>query len=201
MNDKASLPSIEDARSFHGHLCPGLALGYRVARAALAALSCGRPRDEELVALVENNSCAVDAIQVVTGCTFGKGNLVFKDHGKHVYTFFDRESGRGVRVSERYRSLDDDTGSGESGRPMSSRKPARVPDQALEGKMPAKIEAILTAPQDDFLTITKVTDQPPAKARIEPCEDCAECGEATMVSRLVQVGGRRLCRECSTREE
>nr|WP_279383444.1 FmdE family protein [Methanobacterium formicicum] len=24
----------------------------------------------------------MDAIQVITGCTFGKGNLIFKDYGK-----------------------------------------------------------------------------------------------------------------------
>jgi formylmethanofuran dehydrogenase subunit E len=27
--------------------------------------------------------CAVDAIRFLTGCTFGKGNLVHLDHGKN----------------------------------------------------------------------------------------------------------------------
>ena len=75
--------NFDDAVKFHGHACPGLAIGYRVANLALKELG-GRARDEELVAIVENNSCAVDAIQLICGCTFGKGNLIFKDFGKQV---------------------------------------------------------------------------------------------------------------------
>ena len=71
---------------FHGHLCPGLAWGIRVSEAALAMLG-PRSQDEELVAVVETDSCAVDAIQYLTGCTFGKGNLRYLDHGQNVFTF------------------------------------------------------------------------------------------------------------------
>ncbi|NIP44160.1 MAG: formylmethanofuran dehydrogenase, partial [candidate division Zixibacteria bacterium] len=53
----------------------------------------------ELVAVVENDSCAVDAVQVLTGCTFGKGNLFFRDYGKQVYTFFRRPSGDFLRIA------------------------------------------------------------------------------------------------------
>ena len=73
--------NFEDTVKFHGHACPGLAIGYRVANLALKEFGL-RARDEELVAIVENNSCAVDAIQFICGCTFGKGNLIFKDYGK-----------------------------------------------------------------------------------------------------------------------
>src|SRR5574340_197535 len=99
---------LRDTIQFHGHLCPGLALGYRVAKAALRELDAERPGDEELVAVVENDSCAVDAIQFITGCTFGKGNLVFRDYGKHVYTFYNRRTGVGVRISEDYQGFRND---------------------------------------------------------------------------------------------
>src|SRR5512147_1538276 len=99
---------LRDAIQFHGHLCPGLALGYRVAKAALRELGAERPEDEELVAVVENDSCAVDAIQFITGCTFGKGNLIFRDYGKHVYTFYDRATGKAVRISEDFRGFEND---------------------------------------------------------------------------------------------
>ncbi len=92
------MKSFDEVVAFHGHACPGLALGYRVALYALRKLA-GRASDEELVAIVENNSCAVDAVQVMTGCTFGKGNLIFRDYGKQVYTFIDRTSGSGVRIA------------------------------------------------------------------------------------------------------
>src|SRR5512143_3431096 len=99
---------LRDAIQFHGHLCPGLALGYRVAKAALRELDAERPQDEELVAVVENDSCAADAIQFITGCTFGKGNLIFRDYGKHVYTVYHRRTGKGVRIAEDYRGFEND---------------------------------------------------------------------------------------------
>jgi len=89
---------LETAIRFHGHQCPGLAMGLRVSLVALREL--GKPaKDEELVAIVENSSCGVDAIQVLTGCTFGKGNLIFRDFGKYVYTFMNRETQRALRIS------------------------------------------------------------------------------------------------------
>ncbi len=92
---------LQQVIRFHGHLCGGILLGYRAAKAGLERLGARRAEDEELIAIVENDSCAVDAVQVLTGCTFGKGNLFFRDHGKHVYTFALRPSGRAVRVSRK----------------------------------------------------------------------------------------------------
>jgi len=91
----------KESISFHGHECKGLAWGYKVAMYALEKLGYDRSQDEELVAIVENDSCAIDAIQFVTGCTFGKGNLIFRDYGKHVYTFYSRNTGRGIRISRK----------------------------------------------------------------------------------------------------
>jgi len=93
--------SWEDAKKFHGHECGGLTLGYKVATFALERLDFDRSSDEELVAIVENDSCAVDGIQIVTGCTFGKGNLIFRDYGKQVYTFFNRNTGEGIRITRK----------------------------------------------------------------------------------------------------
>ena len=87
-----------EAVAFHGHICPGLATGYRAAEIALALLRSGRSEDEELVTIAETDACGVDAIQVLTGCTAGKGNLLFKDHGKHAFTFINRKTGAAVRV-------------------------------------------------------------------------------------------------------
>ena len=90
------IKSFQDAIAFHGHACPGLALGYRAAQYAMDALRAGRSDDEELVCIVENDACGVDAIQVVAGCSVGKGNLVLHDLGKHAYTFIDRRYNRAV---------------------------------------------------------------------------------------------------------
>ncbi|MGB4281752.1 MAG: FmdE family protein, partial [Methanosarcina thermophila] len=90
--------NFDTAVQFHGHVCPGLSIGYRVAVLAAERFK-DRSKDEELVAIVENRSCAVDAIQAINGCTCGKGNLIFKDHGKHVYTYFKRGDNKALRIS------------------------------------------------------------------------------------------------------
>lgn len=84
---------LKHAVEFHGHFCPGLAIGYRVAE--YVGEHYPRAEDEELV---ENNSCSVDAVQAVLGCTFGKGNLVYRDFGKQVFTFYSRGDGKALRI-------------------------------------------------------------------------------------------------------
>ena len=101
MGDTKLPQDLVEAVRFHGHLCPGLVLGYVASRVGMDRLGTSRSADEELIAIVENDSCAVDAVQFLTGCTFGKGNFFFRDHGKHVYTFALRPSGRAVRVSRK----------------------------------------------------------------------------------------------------
>ena len=98
-NCTVMMKPFSDVTKFHGHICPGSAIGYKAAEAGLNELKSHCSQDDEIVAIVENNSCAVDAVQVLTGCTFGKGNLLFKDHGKQVYTFIIRTTNEGVRVS------------------------------------------------------------------------------------------------------
>jgi len=53
-------------------MCGGLLIGYRAAKAAMRFINSSFSKDEELVAIVENSSCFVDAVSVITGCTFGK---------------------------------------------------------------------------------------------------------------------------------
>ena len=83
---------------FHGHICPGLSIGYRAAKLALDKIAEKRAADEEVVAIVETDACSADAVQVLTGCTFGKGNFIYKDYGKMALTLISRKSGQGVRV-------------------------------------------------------------------------------------------------------
>ncbi len=88
----------QECVKFHGHTCMGLTIGYLAAKLALAHLEVKRAADEELIAIVENDACCCDAVQVLTGCTFGKGNFFFKDHGKMAFTFGARSSGKSIRL-------------------------------------------------------------------------------------------------------
>lgn len=55
----------EKSVEFHGHICPGLVLGYKAAVIAMSELGITRAKDEELVAIVENDACGVDAINIL----------------------------------------------------------------------------------------------------------------------------------------
>jgi len=88
---------IRQTRAFHGHMCPGLAMGIRAAEVALREIG-PHSQDEEVVAVVETDMCGVDAIQFLIGCTFGKGNLIHLDYGKSAFTFYRRSDGKAVRV-------------------------------------------------------------------------------------------------------
>ena len=87
-----SKQQIEAAIAFHGHLCPGLAIGIRAAE--LAQCELDNPSDDEIVAVVETDMCGVDAIQFLTGATLGKGNLIHRDYGKMAFSFFCRDTGK-----------------------------------------------------------------------------------------------------------
>src|SRR4030067_335982 len=87
---------IEKTGAFHGHSCPGLTIGIRAAELALQKLA--HADKEDLVAVVETDMCGVDAIQFLTGCTFGKGNLIHKDYGKTAFSFYDRSKNAGFRA-------------------------------------------------------------------------------------------------------
>src|SRR5512141_1683339 len=87
---------FQKAAEFHGHTCPGLAMGYRVAKYVIEHYP--RAKDEELVCIAENRSCSVDAIQSLLGCTEGKGNLILKDNGKQVFTVYSRDNNKALRV-------------------------------------------------------------------------------------------------------
>ncbi len=51
--------------------------------------------------MTENDACGVDGIQAVLGCTFGKGQLLYRLTGKQAYSFFDRKSGQKLRLVQK----------------------------------------------------------------------------------------------------
>ncbi len=184
---------LREVIQFHGHLCPGLALGYRVAKAALRELKADRPQDEELVAVVENDSCAVDAIQFITGCTFGKGNFVFRDYGKHVYTFFNRRTNQGVRIVEDYRGFEEDQRFSDLKKQQDAGEDVAREMQMLKME---KATAILKADEAEILSITPASLLPPDEAKIRTSLRCSMCGEKFMESRSREKGGSVLCIPC-----
>ena len=182
---------FKKAAEFHGHVCPGLALGYRVAKYAKEHYP--RSKDEELVAIVENKSCSVDAIQNVLGCTFGKGNLIAKDFGKQVFTFYSRDQNKAIRIYFKgnvFEGLDKFRQKSVTGE-LSEKE-----HQEFAAMREQAIQKILTAPDEELLSVTEVDIPAPEKARIYPTLRCQECGEGFMEVLGRIANGKVVCKSC-----
>lgn len=88
----------EKAVAFHGHECGGLTIGFRASLYAAKLLGLTFSKDERLVCIAENDACGVDAVQALLGCSVGKGNLLFHMTGKQAFSFYERTSGKSVRL-------------------------------------------------------------------------------------------------------
>ena len=175
MTGSAALPpDLEAAVAFHGHLCPGLLIGYRAAKAAAASLEVGRSEDEDLVLVAENASCSVDAFQALLSTTFGKGNLHLEDNGKQVFTLGDRATGRAVRVALRFDAFD-----------------------AAGADRDAKIDRLLHAGTEELFHLNPVRLRLPDKAQVLPTVRCARCREGAMVTRTVTNADQVYCLPCA----
>lgn len=191
--------SFEEAASFHGHVCPGLAMGYRVAVCAVRVLGV-TPGGEDILAVVENNSCAVDAIQVVTGCTFGKGNLFVNNFGKQVYSLAKRPSGLGVRIAVKWIAPPESAEESSCWQKyMAGDRSAEVVAQVNRRKA-AKVQSLLNAEEADLFEISQITLPLPEKARIFPTITCQQCGEKMMEPKAKKRGdGSLVCIPCYER--
>ncbi len=163
---------MKKATIFHGHLCPGVAIGVLVAKYVLDH-GFERSSDEELVAVVETDNCSVDALQAILGTTYGKGNLIHNDYGKNNYKIYSRKSQKAVKLALKASVLD-------------SQKLSR--DE--------KIQKLLDLKPEDLFDIREIEFNPPILAQIEPSIPCAICGELTMTSRIMRYQDSNICIPC-----
>ena len=196
LNDPFQAEDFKKCAAFHGHICPGLSIGYRASLRAMEWLKENRAEDEEIVAIVETNACGADAVQVLTGCTFGKGNLIFKDHGKQVLTLISRKSGDGVRVAlkagalelnEEHRQLMDKIRKGDA---------TDVERKRFQELHLRRSRDILENTEEALFDVRKTHEVLPPKAKIEPSKPCDRCGEPTMATKLTAQDGMKLCGGC-----
>ena len=187
---------IQKVKVFHGHMCPGLALGIRAAEIALREIG-PHAQDEEVVAVVENDACGCDAVQVLTGCTFGKGNFLFKDHGKQVFTFVARQSGKAVRVALKAQAIVPSERHRELIRKRQNNEASEEEEQEFKELHRRRSYEVLERPLEDLFTVQPVDAPEPPRARVFPSVVCEACQEPTMETRIEEVGGLRLCLTCA----
>ena len=196
------MKKLDEVIKFHGHICPGLVLGYKVSAFAIKELG-GKATDEEIVAIVENNSCAVDAVQVMTGCTFGKGNLIFRDYGKQVYTFIKRSSrnrvamtGRAIRISIDWTPPPETGKEKEIWERYMKGERSNTVLRAVHLRRSRKIDSILKAEDKELFKVKRLKMSLPEEAKIYPSIRCGICKEKTMEPRLRIKNGKMVCIPC-----
>lgn len=193
--EKIDPETIQKVISFHGHWCPGLSIGIRASELALKEI--GRASDEDIVAVVETDMCAVDAIQYLTGCTFGKGNLIHKDYGKNAFTFYRRRDGKGIRLVTRWEIF------GTAG-PTLTKLNRKVQEEGLTEEEEQTWRAlreelsrrIMESSFTDLFEIKEPKEPAPRKARMVPSLLCESCREPVMETRTRYLYGKVYCIPC-----
>lgn len=160
----------EKSAIFHGHKCPGLSIGVRAAYEAMRLLDLSFSEDEEVVCISENDACGVDGIQVVLGCSVGKGNLLFRLRGKQAFSFYNRMNGKRIRLIKK--------------------------EMALDMSREDKQNYILEAPFEDIFTVTDVKFELPEEARIFNSVVCEKCGELAAEPYIRLDNGKKICLDC-----
>jgi formylmethanofuran dehydrogenase subunit E len=168
----------ERAISFHGHICGGLTIGYKVALYAQKLLNINFSEDEEIVCVTENDACGVDAIQVMLGCSVGKGNLLFRLRGKQAYSFFNRADGRSVRLVL---------------------KDIPIWRENADCTKEEAQKYLFDAPPENLFQVREPPFPLPEKARIFNSLICEGCGEKTAENQIRLQEGKKLCLDCSDR--
>ncbi len=167
------------AVAFHGHECPGLAIGFKAVEAVVGEFGLRIDRlpavDEELVCVTENDACGVDAIQALLGCTYGKANLIPLLRGKMAFSFYVRDD-----TSQTVRSM----------------RFYLRPD--LRGDMSREeYQAhLLATPYAELFEIGEAACDLPEPARHFISLPCSVCGESTAEYALRLQEGRPVCLDC-----
>lgn len=166
--------------AFHGHECGGLTIGFKASLYAIELLELPTEEteqgtgclssDEEIVCIAENDACGIDAIQVILGCSVGKGNLLFHMCGKQAFSFYNRRTGKSVRLV------------------------LKRPDRKM-----TKEESFAyyqsCAPEDMFM-VKETKLALPKEAHIFKSLVCSRCGEAASENMMRLQGDEILCLDC-----
>lgn len=183
---------------FHGHICPGLIYGYLVAKEAMKLMKLKRSVDEEVVAICENDSCGIDALQIVLGTAAGKGNLIIKDYGKNAFTILSRSTKQAYRFSRNMRYEYKGKNKKLFDRLEAAVSAGTATDEDWKNLRRLKIDDLLARPFDEIFTTTKVPFSEPRYAPLSPSEPCVVCGEMTMASKMKKLSaGGLVCIPCS----
>jgi len=193
---------LEFGQKFHGHKCPAMPNGLRVGAAALNKLGVERTGDSNIHVILELGdkhcaTCFADGVQVITGCTLGKGNIEKTHKGKWGITLIDKATNRAVRVTPRAEAM------------MANKKtefftkyrmlgvaPTKVPDEAVQ----PLVEMVMAAPEEKMMIVSDVfTYEWPKEKHSFDGFVCEECGEMVVEEYGRIKGDKKVCIDCASK--
>ncbi len=169
----------QKCKEFHGHECGGLTIGYKAALYAieLLGLKLGGggnagclSSDEEIVCISENDACGCDAIQVIMGCSIGKGNLLFHMRGKQAFSFYNRLDNRSVRLV------------------LKPRPEGMTREESFNYYQQLQ--------PCEMFEVKEVRQALPIRAKMFDSYVCDCCGETTGANWIRLSGAKKLCLDC-----
>ena len=160
----------EKSVAFHGHECGGLTIGYQAAMYAMDLLDLTFSDDEQTVCISENDACGVDVIQVILGCSVGKGNLLFHMTGKQAFSFYNRKTGNSVRLVVK-----------------------KKPDHMTREE---SFDYYQNCKPEDMFDVKETKIQLPESARIFGSYFCEDCDETTGANWIRLQDDKKLCIDC-----
>ena len=179
---------LDSSAAAHGHLCPGQAVGVRMAMLGCRLIGLDEPtrhdQIKKLIVYVEMDRCTADAVAHVTGARLGRRSLKYMDYGIMAATFLNLETGQAFRVisTEEARSL------------------AQAYAPEIAGKYPQQLEAYKRMPDSVLFRVQQVDvpisefDLPgPTRRKVT----CSRCGQVVRDHREVAKDGRIFCAPCA----
>jgi len=179
---------LKGSAKVHGHLCPGQAVGVRMAMLGCRLIGLDEPtrRDQikKLIVYVEMDRCTADAVAHTTGVKLGRRSLKFVDYGIMAATFVNLETGKAYRVI-----------STEEARDLAEAYAPEVAD-----KHARQLEAYKRMPDSVLFRVQQVAVPIPEEDRPGPTRfkaTCSGCGQVVRDRREVVKNGRSFCKPCA----
>jgi formylmethanofuran dehydrogenase subunit E len=179
---------LASSAAAHGHLCPGQAIGVRMAMLGCRLIGLDDPTSHDqikkLIVFVEMDRCAGDAVAHVTGAKLGRRSLKFVDYGIMAATFVNLESGKAFRVI-----------STEEARDLACQYAPEISENyqqqlAAYQRMP---DSVLFRVQQVEVILREFDLPGPSQRKVS----CSRCGQIVRDQRQVVVNGANLCRPCA----
>lgn len=213
IKNREMTPLLLETGKLHGHFCPGSALGVAATVYGLHGLADKLGTSvaslqssggmEELLAIIEINSCFADGVQFVSGCTLGNNGLIYRDLGKTAVSFCTR-SGIGIRVAVKSSYSDVIENTDSQFYPLFKKcvvDHSRDPELLREFKQSARrvsFKLVETDPKNLFNLIETELSLPDY-APIRETLVCESCREPVMGGKLSEKidGSSTLCKACA----